>query len=330
MGRKMCIPKSEECVGFVGDNRTEVREFEIIDKALFDFNFKLDLKVKEHIGIVDLEKIVESDRVILRWEIKKEHLPMSGMLFAQLRAFNENGDSWHSEREHFWVSGGINATKHFPSPLPSEFEQIEQQVTTAKNETVVAKGVVLKKANEVTENAQIVSDKTEVVMQKAGEVEANTETVSENTDSAIDSANIAAQALADLLAMLGTDIATLTDGKLTPTQIPALSINDVFEVEGTEGMLSLTAERGDVALIIPEDVVIDSYILSTDNPTQINDWKKLGVSYVANAGHAVTADEATNATMINGHRQVRMTQEQYDIAYESGTLDDNTDYWVGG
>lgn len=124
----------------------------------------------------------------------------------------------------------------------------------------------------------------------------------------------AQQAVADILAMRGTDLATLTGGKLTPAQIPALSINDVFEVEDIDAMLALEAERGDCALIIAGGVVSDSYILAADDPTDSNNWKKLGVSYVANAGHANTANNAENADMINNHRLVTMTQAQYDVA----------------
>ena len=136
--------------------------------------------------------------------------------------------------------------------------------------------------------------------------------------------NEAMQAMVDLLAMMGSDIATLTDGKLTPSQIPALSINDVFEAVDTDAMLLLTAQRGDVALIIPVDVVTDSYILADDDATVLANWKKLGVSYVANAGHATTADSATDSTKINGHRLVTMTESQYAVA----VLEDNTLYAV--
>ncbi len=139
----------------------------------------------------------------------------------------------------------------------------------------------------------------------------------------------AAQALADLLAMLGSQVATLgPDGKLTPGQIPPISINDVFPVPDTAAMLALTAERGDTALIVAGGVVVDSYILMTDDPTQISNWAKLGVSYVANAGHAATADAATDAMTINGKRMIGMTQTQYEIARTSGTLDDETYYIV--
>lgn len=145
---------------------------------------------------------------------------------------------------------------------------------------------------------------------------------SESADGAEDSelsaggsATQAAQALADLLRMLGTDIATLgADGKLTPSQIPPISINDVFPVSNTAEMLALTAERGDTAVIMAGGVVTDCYILMTDDPTTLTNWAKLGISYVANAGHAVTADSATDAERINGKRIISMTQEQFDNA----------------
>ena len=136
----------------------------------------------------------------------------------------------------------------------------------------------------------------------------------ETTPEYIQMYNEAVQAMGDLLAMMGTDIATLTDGKLTPSQIPPLSINDVFEVDSVEDMLLLTAERGDVALVLLDDNIHDSYMLSTDEPSLLDNWKKLGVSYVANAGHSLTADNAENANKINNKRLVAMTESQYDVA----------------
>lgn len=136
---------------------------------------------------------------------------------------------------------------------------------------------------------------------------------------------VVAQAMADLLHMLGNSVATLDEtGHLTPAQIPSLSINTVIDVANTGEMILLTAERGDVALIVTEGVVTESYILAADDPTILTNWKKLGVSYVANAGHAVTADNATNADMINNKRIIGMTQAQYDVA----VLDPDTLYIV--
>lgn len=134
------------------------------------------------------------------------------------------------------------------------------------------------------------------------------------------------QTMQDFLAMLGTDVATLTNGKLTSTQVPNLSITSTFTVVDTTAMLALTAQEGDVALIVPVDVVTDTYILAGANPTILSNWKKLGVGYVAESGHAINADEAVNATKINDHRIVVMTQAQYDAAVK----DPDTVYLVSG
>lgn len=144
----------------------------------------------------------------------------------------------------------------------------------------------------------------------------------EDTDNSKHYSGISLQAMTDFLAMLGEDIATLTDGKLTPSQIPALSINDVFPVASEAELLTLTAERGDCGIIVSDNVVTDSYILAADDPAQLENWKKLGVSYVANAGHANTADSATDAQKVNGHRVVTFATvaEMENAAKVDGTL----------
>jgi hypothetical protein len=134
----------------------------------------------------------------------------------------------------------------------------------------------------------------------------------------------AEQVLADLLAMIGSDIATLTGGKLTPSQIPDLSINEVLTILDESELVTLNAQRGDCAIVVPDDVVTESFILAADDPTVLANWKKLGVSYVAESGHSVNADEAVNATKINNKRLVAMTQSQYDAA----VLDPDTIYVV--
>lgn len=165
--------------------------------------------------------------------------------------------------------------------------------TSAKQQVILA--------TDQADRAKVEADRAESEADDAEEssTEANTSKVQSQ------------QALSDLIAMLGTDIATLTGGKLTPSQIPPLSINDVFEVSNVEELLTLTAERGDVGLVLEDDVVTDSYLLAADDPTVLDNWKSLGVSYVANAGHANTADNATNSEKINDKRIIAMTENQY-------------------
>ena len=177
----------------------------------------------------------------------------------------------------------------------------------------------------------VANDAIETVQEGVVQVQGSVATVSNlaqaaagSADNAAVSANTASQALSDLLAMLGTDIATLTGGKLTPSQIPPLSINDVFEVSDASEITSLDAQRGDTAVVVTDDVVSDCYMLSADDASVMDNWVKLGVSYVANAGHAETAGTAENATMINSHRVVEMSEEQY----ASAVKDPDTYYLV--
>lgn len=132
--------------------------------------------------------------------------------------------------------------------------------------------------------------------------------------------------ISDLQASMGVTVATLgTDGKLSPNQIPAISVTDTFTVTSTAQMTSLTAQKGDIALLLDGGVVKETYILAGTS-TVLADWKKLGVGYVAEAGHATTASTAENATRINGYTVVTLTQAQYD----SIVKDDNTIYLVVG
>lgn len=139
---------------------------------------------------------------------------------------------------------------------------------------------------------------------------------------------VTTQTMQDYLAMIGVDIATLdANGKLSPSQIPPISLIDVLDVVSEDAMLLLTSEqvqRGDVARVVVNGEIGNSYILNGDNPALLENWAQLGDGYVAEAGHALQADTATDSQMINGHRVVTMNQDQYNNA----VVEDSTVYLV--
>lgn len=136
----------------------------------------------------------------------------------------------------------------------------------------------------------------------------------------------AQQAMSDYLSMLGVDVATLgADGKLSANQLPALAINDTHVVHSKEEIVALVAERGDAAILVHDENVSDAYILTADEPNVLDNWIKLGVSYVAKAGHAETATIAVDSQKINGHRVVALSEEEYNL----GAKDPETVYLVG-
>jgi hypothetical protein len=67
--------------------------------------------------------------------------------------------------------------------------------------------------------------------------------------------------------------ADLVAGLIPTSQLPPLAISEVFVVGSQAAMLALTAQRGDVAVRTDNGL---SYILATDSPGTLADWKSIG------------------------------------------------------
>jgi len=63
-----------------------------------------------------------------------------------------------------------------------------------------------------------------------------------------------------------------SDGKIPSSQLPALAINDTFTAANQTAMLALTAQRGDICIRTDTS---KTYVLSTDSPSTLADWKEL-------------------------------------------------------
>lgn len=68
----------------------------------------------------------------------------------------------------------------------------------------------------------------------------------------------------------------------------------------------------------------DTYILASDDPTNLGSWVKLGISYVEYSGNSAFAENAKNAHTINGHRVIEMSEADFKNAVK----DPNTYYLV--
>jgi len=79
-------------------------------------------------------------------------------------------------------------------------------------------------------------------------------------------------------------LATLgSDGKIPASQLPALAIKETFTVSSQIAMLALSAQRGDMAIRTDNG---RTYVLASDSPTVLNDWKEITA---AGGGGAVTS-----------------------------------------
>jgi hypothetical protein len=203
--RDLIIPTSDEFVGVAGDNKIEVRQFVITDPKLFSFDFKLDVQQGENKNIIDLDKTVETDKIILSWVVKKEHIPNNGILYAQLRAFSDNEEIWHSKKDNFRIGGRIGATDYFPSPLPSEFEEMETRVTAIQSDVIEKAAEVEADRAEVATNTATVLEKTAEALQSAANAlvsEENAHTSAVNAENSNQSAIVAMQTAVEAMADL--------------------------------------------------------------------------------------------------------------------------------
>lgn len=114
-----------------------------------------------------------------------------------------------------------------------------------------------------------------------------------NAASSSDPADLTVSQVKALLAISPTDIAGLgtsavantgtsvgnvpvigVGGVLPASILPAIAITDVYTVASQVAMLSLSAQRGDVAIRTDDG---KTYILSTDSATTLADWKEITV-----------------------------------------------------
>ena len=203
----MSIPIPDRVIGHVGDNLVETRSFELNryygEVDLSEFSFKLDTGIDGNKNIIDLDKTVEDDKITLTWTVRESHILHPGHMSIQIRAFSQGEEKWHSAVDYVIVQSSINATETQPDPLPSEFVQMEQRVTTMKEQAEASAQTATEQAN----RAQGIADEFEnealpaaiaACQAKVDEAKAEADRAEEaKVDLAIAAANIAASMLVE-------------------------------------------------------------------------------------------------------------------------------------
>ncbi len=102
-------------------------------------------------------------------------------------------------------------------------------------------------------------------------------------------------------------------GKIPQSQLPSVAIVNTFVVASEAAMLALTAQTGDIAV---RTDLSESFILTTNDPTQVVNWQQLlsptaGVTSVNGMTGAVTVTDITGnsgtATKLQTSRNITLT-----------------------
>lgn len=271
-GRKLIIPRVDSVIGFQGDNLVETREFELnrfydtVDLSLFDF--KLDIQCGTNKNIIDLEKSLLEDKIILTWVILESHLMNDGLAQIQLRGFKGVIEKWHSGIEYINIKQSINAIDAFSIPLPSEFEEMEIRVTAAKNTAVEAANAAkeseltaLAKLNEVvTTNEELEENITagNQTKQALDKSITDSETAKEALDGSINTAGTKKTELDDSITTAGTT-KTALDGSINTAGTKKT------ELDGS--ILNAGTAKSELQAVIDSSKINELIKVSTIQPT---------------------------------------------------------------
>lgn len=210
-------------------------------------------------------------------------------------------------------------------------EGLETAEANAKKDAADAKSSA-DNAAQSEENAKASEDAAERSKTEASyfatEAQLHANKAYNSSTKAAQSEETASQALADLLAMINSgDIVLAINGKLPLSAIPATATQEIYVVENEDELTSLTAQRGDLAELVEEidgeRTITKTWQCLGDASVREN-WVVWGTSYAVQSGNATTADNAVNANMINNHRLVEMTEEDF----QSAVKDADTYYLV--
>ena len=290
-----------KCPRYVGD------KFDLT-KCTIRVNYITPAGDKDSFYTQLFEKI--GDDVVFSWLIPRRAVKRKGTLSFVVCALlaNEEGvvtEEWNTAIANAQVLEGIE-----PEGCVEKDEEVKDAVAQVKSLVTSGESFALR-----AETAANLTLETEA---RTAQSEANAKASETN---AAESEAKAAQSFADMLRMMGSDIATLVGGKIPVSQIPAIATTEVYSVNTEAERDALEGvERGDICVVSYNDETKAKSFIYNDG------WVYLAspTDYAAKAGYADTAETAESANAINGHRLVQMKASDFATA----VLDPETYYLV--
>jgi len=105
-------------------------------------------------------------------------------------------------------------------------------------------------------------------------------------------------------------------GTINAANLPALAITDVFTVASQAAMLALSAEKGDVAV---RSDVGKTFILSTNSPTTLADWKEVSAIGVVTSVNGATGAITGLAVLSGGNTWSGVQQYSNVLDFYTGS-----------
>ncbi len=130
---KLTVPESQRFIGFAGDNLNRKIEFMVKNHTNPKNIYRLYLTFSDGtVNYFTLPAEVTSEGTLLLWNVKKEHIFSSGVVYAQIKAFTESGVIFHTNKETFVVGSSTEFTEFFEDNN-TEFLEYEKKLNALRD-----------------------------------------------------------------------------------------------------------------------------------------------------------------------------------------------------
>lgn len=129
---KLTIPDIDRFVGFAGDNAAITKQFFLIDHVGENCTYTLCLRFDDDtVRTVPLTAAVDGGDTVLTWEVCREHLHASGVVAAQLKIADSDGNLVHSTKDFFLVAPSVELDEHGAEAEYVTTEQMRNSINQA-------------------------------------------------------------------------------------------------------------------------------------------------------------------------------------------------------
>ena len=129
---KLTIPDVDRFVGFAGDNAAITKQFFLIDHVGENCTYTLCLRFDDDtVRTVPLTAAVDGGDTVLTWEIRREQLYSSGVVAAQLKIADSDGNIAHSTKDFFLVAPSVELDEHGAEAEYVTTEQLRNSINQA-------------------------------------------------------------------------------------------------------------------------------------------------------------------------------------------------------
>lgn len=105
---KLIIPEDERFIGIAGDNAVNEIKFALYHYHQRNSTFTLYLRFDDGtVRSAALSSAQYSSDILLTWTVLREHLYSSGVVTAQIRITDSNGDITHTSCDYFFVDSAL-------------------------------------------------------------------------------------------------------------------------------------------------------------------------------------------------------------------------------